>query len=165
MLELYEARTPAEQLAVWTMRGIGRSRRTCRGRDSTAFKGLLSDLANAVAALKAADTLMAIHQGAGLKVAASGDLTLTADERHLLRGTAATQAGADRLLEIELFEIVPHWQVRGSLRGAVILLGAALGAAGHWLPRSHLREPLPGAALRVARLRGTDLRISEVAWP
>jgi len=163
MRHAYDGLTAAEQLAVWSMRRLHGARRSCAS--GTVRRGLLSDLTAAVVALRSANALMITHQGLGLEIASPGHLALTDDERRLLRGTAASQAGDDRLVEIALFDIAANWRARTSLTAAVTLLGANLGSAGYWLPKPPAVSPLPPAALRVAWLHGADMPASGVAWP
>ena len=138
----YDEIRRAEQLAVWTMRCLYRNHWLCLDRDSPARGGLLADLRSAVSALQEANQFMIVRQGSGLQIARHGDLCLTDDELHLLRGTAASQASAHRSVEIEMFELASNWAARQSLTLAVTLLGAALAAAGYWLPALQNTQPI-----------------------
>lgn len=86
-------------------------------------------------------------------------------ERRLLRGLAAAQNGNEVLLGRYLvyFGLAKYQQQR--LIVAMEALAATLAVQGYWLHQPFDLLPLPASALVLARAKGQDLALAQVAWP
>lgn len=94
-----------------------------------------------------------------------GGWGITRTERRLLRGLAAAQAENEPLLDCYLRLFAPSWSVRHRLAAAMEGLAAALAVHGYWLPQPAEWLSIPASALMLARAKGHDLAMTQVAWP
>jgi hypothetical protein len=153
-----------DEAAGWAISVIRRSlhgARDCKTPVLQNLRAFLADLQAVSDLFRNAQEALLGLQSAGLQVALPGTLAMTRDERRLLQATTAAQAEDDVLVDDYLIKLAPHPRARSLLINAVTALAAALGASGHWL----IPLALPAPALRVAQLRGLDLRTITVAWP
>lgn len=111
-----------ERMAVWTLRWLVDGPQSC-GRLAATFWGDAS----------LADTAPVLRQVMAARLACAGSLSLTRDERRMLRALTAAQAEDEMLLDNSLYKIALDGQLRAGLARAVRSLAAILAAHGHWL--------------------------------
>ncbi len=138
--------TRAEWAAVWGLRQLAGGFR-CSSWEAPLQGGLTRDLMQAGAAF--AGFCNQPETAGRIELGGAGWLSLTRDERRLLKALAAAQAGQDWRLDLTLFKLAPHPAARRLLAEAISMLGAALALLGHWLPAPSATEPaaLPPAAM------------------
>ena len=155
----------AERLAVWAFRCIDHHPRTCQGGHRHRLADFITELQGAIGQFQAFQLQMHQQGWSGLRMAEWGAVSLSRDERRLLRAVAAVQAGQTELADNFLFRFAPSRAVRPGLAQAVSALAATLAAFGHWLPPPMESLPVPAGALSVARMHGAELGNLKVAWP
>lgn len=133
--ESYDCLSRAEQLTLWALRRLRQNAASPFGGPAHRPARLWRELDETLQRLRTAETMLRAERGAALRLASPGHLGITADERTLVRATAAAQAEDAALLARELASLLHGSRAGLAFQHAVTLLAAVLAAQGQWLPQ------------------------------
>ena len=163
-----------ERLALWSIRCLISHYRLPNCPETKTTDGLFPvcfrpALDAAEGAFSDAVHLLNVAGQPGLAVNAPGMQSLTVLEERFLRGIVAAQNEGQRDVFVLLAEVFPDRFVQGCLATALTLLADCLAGAGHWLPKTLLKDETTisggGALSSISRWRSVSPSRMRVLWP